>query len=153
MGSILTLEQVLELVPQRSPFRFIDELVEIDDNHAIGRYTFKVDESFYAGHFPGHPVTPGVILIETMCQTGIVALGLYLLAKEVGLDELVKYITLFTDADVEFSGLVLPGETVTVTAEPVFWRRRKLRCKVAMTSTQGKIVASGVVSGMGVKFD
>ena len=153
MGSILTREQVLELVPQRPPFRFIDELVEIDDTHAIGRYTFKHDESFYAGHFPGRPVTPGVILIETMCQTGIVALGLYLLAREVGLDELVKYTTLFTDSDVEFSGMVLPGETVTVTAEPVFWRRRKLRSKVEMTSAQGKVVAGGIVSGMGVNFD
>jgi 3-hydroxyacyl-[acyl-carrier-protein] dehydratase len=149
----LTPEQVLELVPQRPPFRFIDELVELDDNHAVGRYTFKMDESFYEGHFPGRPVTPGVILLETMCQTGIVALGLYLLAQEVGLDELVKYTTLFTDSEVEFSGLVLPGETVTVRAEPVFWRRRKLRAKVEMTSTQGTIVASGVVSGMGVKLD
>jgi len=153
VGSILTPEQVLELVPQRPPFRFIDELVELDDNHAVGRYTFKMDESFYEGHFPGRPVTPGVILLETMCQTGIVALGLYLLAQEVGLDELVKYTTLFTDSEVEFSGLVLPGETVTVRAEPVFWRRRKLRAKVEMTSTQGTIVASGVVSGMGVKLD
>ena len=153
MGSILTREQVLELVPQRPPFRFIDELVELDNTHAIGRYTFKNDESFYAGHFPGRPVTPGVILIETMCQTGIVALGLYLLAQDVGMDELVKYTTLFTDSNVEFSGLVLPGETVTVTAEPVFWRRLKLRSKVQMSSSEGKIVASGFVSGMGVKLD
>jgi 3-hydroxyacyl-[acyl-carrier-protein] dehydratase len=149
----LTPEQVLELVPQRPPFRFIDELVELDNNHAIGRYTFKLDESFYAGHFPGNPVTPGVILLETMCQTGIVALGLYLLAQDIGIEELKSHTTLFTDADVEFSGMVSPGETVTVTAEPVFWRRHKLRSKVQMSSTQGKIVASGFVSGMGVKLD
>jgi 3-hydroxyacyl-[acyl-carrier-protein] dehydratase len=152
-GSILTPEQVLALVPQRAPFRFIDELVAIDETQAVGRYTYKMDESFYEGHFPGRPVTPGVILLETMCQTGVVALGIYLLGRDVPVEELGKHTTLFTDAEVEFTGLVEPGDTVTVTAEPVFWRRMKLRSKVQMTTADGKVVASGTVSGMGVQFD
>ncbi len=147
----LTRDEVLALIPQQPPFRFIDELLELDADHAVGRYVFKPDESFYAGHFPGQPITPGVILLETMCQTGLVALGLYLLALEVPRDELTLHKTLFTDAEVDFSGLVLPGAAVTVRAEKVFWRRRKLRSRVSLSLESGQLVASGVVSGMGVK--
>jgi 3-hydroxyacyl-[acyl-carrier-protein] dehydratase len=84
----LSIPEVLELVPQRHPFRFIDELVSIDRDTAVGRYRFREDEYFYAGHFPGNPVTPGVILIETMCQIALVAHGVYLLADEVERAEL-----------------------------------------------------------------
>ena len=152
-AGVLDPEAVLELIPQQRPFRFIDELVEIDDDHAVGRYTFREDETFYEGHFPGQPITPGVILLESICQTGLVALGLYLLAKELPRDELLAYKTLFTDAEVDFSGLVLPGDRVTIRAEKVFWRRRKLRSKAEMVLDNGKVVASGTVSGMGVKSD
>jgi len=148
----LTPAQVLDLLPQMPPFRFVDEIVEISDEHAVGRYTFKEDETFYAGHFPDEPITPGVILLESMCQTGLVALGLYLLAKEIpSRDELLRHKTLFVDAQVDFSGIVLPRDTVTVRAQKVFWRRRKLRSKVEMFVGDNKVVASGVVSGMGVK--
>ena len=147
---MLTPAQVLELVPQQPPFRFIDQLLSIDERHAVGEYTFRPDEWFYAGHFPGHPVTPGVILIETMCQTGVVALGIHLLALEAPLHEVERTVTFFTDAQVEFERVVRPGETVRVISELLFWRRRKLRSSVRLTLSDGTPVASGVVSGMGV---
>lgn len=147
---MLTKDEVLELLPQKRPFRFLDRLVELDETHAIGEYTFRDDETFYAGHFPGDPVTPGVILLETMCQTGLVALGIYLLGLEVPRDEVAKTVTLFTDSQVEFERIVRPGETVRVTAEKVFWRRRKLKSNVTLTLADGTSVARGVVAGMGV---
>jgi 3-hydroxyacyl-[acyl-carrier-protein] dehydratase len=148
---MLTSAEVLELIPQQRPFRFIDRLVEIQETGAVGEYTFRADESFYAGHFPGDPVTPGVILIETMCQTGLVALGIYLLGLEAPRGEVAKTITLFTDCEVEFERVVRPGDTVRVVAEKVFWRRRKLKSNVVLTLADGTGVAKGTVAGMGVR--
>ena len=147
---MLTPEKVLALIPQQPPFRFIDRLVELRDATAVGEYTFKENEFFYAGHFPGNPLTPGVILIEAMCQTGLVALGIHLLGMELPEEEVARTITLFTDADVEFARVVPPGSTVRVNAEKLFWRRRKLKSKVELTLDDGTYVAGGTVSGMGV---
>ena len=148
-GTRLTPKQVLDLVPQRDPFRFIDDILELDDDHIVGTYRFHPDTEFYRGHFPGNPVTPGVILIESLAQVGIVALGIYLLAQESEADT-TKMMALFTDVNVEFAGIVNPGDRVTVTAEKVFYRRRKLRSKVEMKLDDGTIVCSGTVSGMGI---
>ncbi|MDP6980628.1 MAG: beta-hydroxyacyl-ACP dehydratase [Myxococcota bacterium] len=150
MGDLLSREDVLARVPQQEPFRFIDEIVELDVDHIVARYTFREDQDFYRGHFPGNPVTPGVILIETMAQAGVVAYGIYLYAAETSAEEVEKLVTVFTDAQVDFSGMVKPGDRVTTTARKVFFRRKKLRCELEMTLDDGTVVCSGVLSGMGV---
>jgi 3-hydroxyacyl-[acyl-carrier-protein] dehydratase len=139
------------MVPQRKPFRFIDEILEVSESLAVGRYTFRQDESFYAGHFPGDPITPGVILLETMGQTGVVALGIYLKSLEVDLEELRKWNSIFTDAEVEFYSIVRPGDRVTCRAEKIFWRRNKLKAKIEMFGEDGKIIARTIASGLGVR--
>ena len=146
----LTPDEVLALVPQQPPFRFLDEILEIDEQAITGAYRFKQDESFYAGHFPGMPITPGVILLETMAQTGVVALGIYLKALEVDADELRRWTSIFTDAEVEFLAGVLPGERVICRGEKIFWRRNKLKSRVEM-KRDGQLVASCTLSGLGVR--
>jgi len=143
-------EEVLALVPQREPFRFIDEILELDEEHIVAAHRFREDAEFYRGHFPGHPITPGVILVEAMAQAGVVALGIYLLAREGSVDQLEKLVTVFTDANVEFSGAVEPGQRVITTGRKLFYRRRKLRAQVEMSLEEGGVVASGTLSGMGV---
>jgi 3-hydroxyacyl-[acyl-carrier-protein] dehydratase len=148
-GTRLTPKQVLDLIPQQDPFRFIDDILELDDDHIVGTYRFRPDADFYRGHFPENPVTPGVILVEALAQVGIVALGIYLFARESDSDT-TKVMTLFTDMNVEFAGIVNPGDRVTITAEKVFFRRRKLRSSAEMKLDDGTIVCSGTVSGMGI---
>ena len=143
-------EDILALVPQQQPFRFIDEIVELDEEHIVATYVYPPDSEFYRGHFPGNPVTPGVILIETMAQAAVVALGIYLVACAKGLEEVQKLLTVFTDANVDFSGAVSPGDRVTVTGRKVFFRRNKLRSECEMRLDDGTIVCSGTLSGMGV---
>jgi 3-hydroxyacyl-[acyl-carrier-protein] dehydratase len=147
----LTGSQVLELLPQREPFRFVDEILEMGDDHIVARYTFRPEADFYRGHFPGNPITPGVLLIEAMAQTGVVALGIYLVARERGVEEVRRVLTVFTDVTAEFSGVVRPGDTVTIRARKVFFRRMKLRAEVEMRRDDGTLVATATVAGMGIE--
>jgi 3-hydroxyacyl-[acyl-carrier-protein] dehydratase len=149
-GDVLTPQEVLDLVPQQDPFRFIDEIVELDAEHIVARYRFAEDADFYRGHFPGNPITPGVILVETAAQAAVVAFGIALYAREVGRDEVDKLLTIFTDCAVDFSGTVRPGDRVTTTGRIKFWRRKKLRAAFEMTLDDGTVVCSGELSGMGV---
>ena len=97
-----------------------------------------------------NPVTPGVLLIESMAQAGLVALGLYLLWKECPPEEAEKLVTVFVDANVEFTGRVLPGDRVQILGSKVYFRRRKLRSQVEMRLEDGTLVCAGTISGMGV---
>jgi 3-hydroxyacyl-[acyl-carrier-protein] dehydratase len=143
--------RVLELLPQQEPFRFVDEILEVDDDHIVARYSFRLDADFYRGHFPGNPITPGVLLIEAMAQTGVVALGIYLVARERSIEDVRRVLTVFTDVNAEFSGVVRPGDTVTISARKVFFRRMKLRSSVEMRLEDGSLVATATVAGMGIE--
>jgi 3-hydroxyacyl-[acyl-carrier-protein] dehydratase len=146
----MTPAELLAKIPQQEPFRFIDEILELGDDSIVATYTFRPDHEFYRGHFPGRPITPGVILVESMAQAGVVALGIHLLEREFGPAEAKRYTTLFTDAEVEFSGMVVPPARVITTGRKVFFRRRKLRAEVEMRLEDGSVVCSGTLSGMGV---
>ena len=93
---------------------------------------------------------PGVILLESLAQVGVVGLGLYLIARAQGRDAVLDALALFTDANVEFTGLVSPGDRVTIRANKVFFRRGKVRSEAEMTLDDGTVVCSGTISGMGV---
>ncbi len=151
MTTVLTPEAILAELPQRAPFRFVDEILSIGGDEIVAAYRFREDHDFYRGHFPGNPVTPGVILVEAMAQVGVVALGIHLLALQEGLDAVRKVVTMFTDMQVEFSGMVRPGDRVITTGRRVFFRRLKLRSEVEMRLEDGTVVCSGTLSGMGVR--
>jgi len=150
------LKRILAAVPQQAPFRFIDDILEIDENHIIGSYRFREDEYFYRGHFPGRPVTPGVILVETMAQTGVVAFGIYLSITrgKMSPEESSKMVMLFTFADgVEFTGMVKPGQRAVIRGEKIYFRNNAIRVKVSMERENGEAVCSAVLAGMGVSLD
>src|SRR5215475_16156881 len=141
----MTPAAVLEAIPHRPPFRFVDEIVELDDEHIVAAYRFPADADFYRGHFPGNPITPGVLLLEAMAQAGVVAHGIYLLGRSADPTSL----TLFTEARVEFTGIVRPGQRVLVHGRKLLFRRRLLRSEVEMRLENGTAVCSGTLSGMG----
>ena len=67
-------EQIINNLPYASPFLFVDALTEVSENGVSGNYIFKEEAFFYGGHFKENPITPGVILTETMAQIGVVCL-------------------------------------------------------------------------------
>jgi 3-hydroxyacyl-[acyl-carrier-protein] dehydratase len=67
----MTPEQIKELLPHREPFLFVDEVTRIDENTVEAFRDIRPDEYFFAGHFPGFPVLPGVLMVEAIAQVGI----------------------------------------------------------------------------------
>jgi len=150
-----TIQKVLELLPHKPPFRFVDGVSHLSEQGIVGSYRFQEDEYFYKGHFPGRPVTPGVILVETMAQVGVAALGIFLFMQK-GLSEnrLKQMTTLFAVAEgIEFTGVVLPGDKVMVHGEKVYFRKGSLKTNVSMVRESGEMVCSGVLTGAGVNLD
>jgi 3-hydroxyacyl-[acyl-carrier-protein] dehydratase len=148
------IREVLALVPQQKPFRFIDEIIRLDEEEIVGAYRFREDEFFYPGHFPGRPITPGVILVESMAQIGVVAYGMYLLARQrnVRPSEMKGPLSLFSLAeDIEFKGIVKPGERVIVRGKKIYMRKGALKVDVRMERENGEVVCEGKLAGMGVE--
>ncbi len=142
-------KRVLALVPQRPPFRFIDEILALEGPSILGRYRFREDEYFYAGHFPGRPITPGVILVEAMAQTGLVALGIALMLREgIPSEKIEKMAFLFALADgVQFDRAVYPGETILIKGRNLLFRRGTIRSEVEVWTEEDEAVCRGVLTG------
>ena len=102
--------QILGLIPHRPPFLFVDEIVSESAEGLVARRTWLAEEAFYKGHYPGAPITPGVLLCEAVFQTGALYLARLHAGKEApsGIPLLVKI------ADVRFRNPVYPGDTVTI---------------------------------------
>jgi 3-hydroxyacyl-[acyl-carrier-protein] dehydratase len=137
-------KEILDKLPYSKPFLFVDELLHVDESSISGSYTFDEHLDFYKGHFKGNPVTPGVILTETMAQIGMVCLGIYLLGDKLTPETVIA----FTSADIQFLKAVYPNEKVTVYAEKTFFRFGKLKCNVVMKNEEGQEVCKGIVAGM-----
>ena len=140
----MTKAEILTKLPYAKPFLFVDELVHIDENGAEGTFTFNPDLDFYNGHFKDNPVTPGVILTETMAQIGVVCLGIFLLGNDFNARSRVA----LTSSEIEYLKPVYPNEKVTVVSEKVYFRFGKLKCKVKMFNAKDEEVCRGTIAGM-----
>jgi 3-hydroxyacyl-[acyl-carrier-protein] dehydratase len=139
-------ETILQLLPYSEPFLFVDTLEVVTEDEVVGHYTYLPDAFFYRGHFKDHPVTPGVILTETMAQIGLVCMGIYLLRDKIA-DGLTPGLA-FSSQEVDYYKAVYPGEKVKVHAQKEYFRFGKLKCKVEMHNAAGELVCKGVLAGM-----
>ena len=142
----MAFEEIIAKLPYRHPFLFVDEIFHIDESSISGTYTFDAGHEFYKGHFKDNPVTPGVILTETMAQIGLVSFGIYLLSKSKNtLDELKIALT---STEIDFFKPVFPDEKVFVKSNKEYFRFNKLKCKVEMFNEKDELICRGKIAGM-----
>ncbi len=106
-------QEILDAIPHREPFLLVDEIVEQSESRIVGVKTFRPEEWFFAGHYPGNPLTPGVLLCEAAMQCGAI-----LLAKRLT-DAAGKVPVATRINDVRFKRMVHPGETITMEVDLV----------------------------------
>jgi 3-hydroxyacyl-[acyl-carrier-protein] dehydratase/UDP-3-O-[3-hydroxymyristoyl] N-acetylglucosamine deacetylase/3-hydroxyacyl-[acyl-carrier-protein] dehydratase len=140
--------EILEILPHRYPFLLVDRISDIVEGKKItGSKNVSINEPFFQGHFPGHPIMPGVLIIEAMAQVGIV-----LAHKSPGRQETDKKgdkrLVYFTGIDkAKFRKPVFPGDQLRLELEvlqvrPPFWKLR------GMAYVQDQLVCEAELTAM-----
>lgn len=106
------MSSVTDLIPHRPPFLFVDEIVSQAADGLVARTTWRPEQDFYRGHYPGAPITPGVLLCEAVFQTAACFMALKAQAAGAKPGEGVPLIAKI--GDVRFRTPVYPGDTVTI---------------------------------------
>jgi len=146
---MLGINEVMDFLPHRYPFLMIDRILEFEaDKRVVGLKNVTINEPFFQGHFPGHPIMPGVLLLEAMAQTGGVMALMSLPAEEVK-----KKVLYFMSIDkAKFRKPVLPGDQVRF--ELVLIKARgNIKSFKAEAKVDGAIVAEAEMMAMIVDKD
>ena len=107
----LSRAEIEEILPHRDPFLLIDEVTELEPGvRVVARKTVRPDEWYLAGHFPGRPIMPGVLIVEAMAQTGAIAV----LVQEENRGKIAFFAGI---DDCRFKRIVSPGDTLMLACE------------------------------------
>ena len=132
-------QEIEEILPHRDPFLLLDEVVELEPGvRVVARKKVRDDEWYLAGHFPGRPIMPGVLIVEAMAQTGAVAV----LADETNRGKLALFAGI---DDVRFKRIVGPGDELELTCELERVRGPVGRGKATAT-VDGELAARGTLT-------
>lgn len=138
----MDIHAVLKSLPHRFPFLLVDRVLEVEAGKYIKALkNVTINEPFFQGHFPGHPIMPGVLIVEAMAQTG----GMLLLGSVPDPGEKVVYFT--TLDNVKFRQPVKPGDQLRFELD--LQQVRGLMCKMrGVAKVDGKVVCEADMSAM-----
>jgi UDP-3-O-[3-hydroxymyristoyl] N-acetylglucosamine deacetylase/3-hydroxyacyl-[acyl-carrier-protein] dehydratase len=133
--------RIMDVLPHRYPFLLVDRILEVEgDKRIVGLKNVTINEPFFQGHFPGHPIMPGVLIIEAMAQVG----GMLLLAHFEGQNIEDKVVYFMSLDEVKFRRPVLPGDQIRFELEMLAFRGRTCRMK-GVAFVDGQVVAEAVM--------
>lgn len=114
---MLQSQEIQEIIPHRYPFLLVDRIIELEEGkRAVGIKNVSVNEPFFQGHFPGHPVLPGVLIMEALAQVGCVVI--------LKMPEYIGHLVLFAGLDdVKFKRQIIPGDQLRLEVELVRMRK------------------------------
>ena len=136
-GPLMDVRQIVDVMPHRYPFLLVDRILEIQDKKRIvGIKNVTINEPFFQGHFPGHPVMPGVLIIEAMAQAG----GLLLMSMVPAEDHGGKVVYFMSLDQVKFRRPVVPGDQLRFELEMLKFGGRTCRMK-GVATVDGNVVA------------
>ena len=102
------------ILPHRAPFLLIDHVELVEEDRIVARKKLAADEFFFEGHFPGHPVMPGVLIVEALAQTGAL-----LAARQASFDPARQVMYLMTVDKAKFRRPVFPGDILRLEVRPL----------------------------------
>ncbi len=141
---MMNIHEIMDFLPHRYPFLLIDRILEFEENKRIvGMKNVTINEPFFQGHFPGHPIMPGVLLLEAMAQTGgVMAL------KSLPEGEAKKKVLYFMSIDkAKFRKPVIPGDQVRFELE-LIKNRGNIKSFKAEAKVDGAVVAESEMMAM-----
>lgn len=140
--------EIINTLPHRYPFLLVDRILEFEENKRIvGLKNVTINEPFFQGHFPGHPIMPGVLILEAMAQTGAV------LALKSGTWDIQSKVIYFMSIDkAKFRKPVVPGDQLRFELE-VIKQRGNITSLKAVAKVDGKVVAEAELMAMIVDKD
>jgi 3-hydroxyacyl-[acyl-carrier-protein] dehydratase len=132
--AVSTAKEIMEIIPHRQPFMLIDTIEELEPGvRALGKKCVSFNEPYFAGHFPGNPVMPGVLIMEALAQVGAVAI--------LDLPENKGKTAYFAGIDnAKFKQMVLPGD-VLMLETTIIKRKGPIGVGEAVATVDGKVVA------------
>ncbi|HYH01075.1 MAG TPA: 3-hydroxyacyl-ACP dehydratase FabZ [Terriglobales bacterium] len=136
----LNISEIQAILPHRYPFLLIDRVIDMERKQRIvALKNVTINEPFFAGHFPGFPIMPGVLIIEAIAQAG----GALLLTEVEDRDNKLMVFTGIERA--KFRRPVVPGDQLRIEVEVVTWRRTAVRMQ-GKAYVDGKVAAEAVVT-------
>ena len=139
-GHVLGIKEVMKILPHRFPFLMVDRVAKLEGNHIVAVKNVTMNEGYFQGHFPGHPIMPGVLQLEAIAQVA----GILMIQNAENVGKLAYFMSA---EDVKWRKPVIPGDVLVIDVELTKMRGKIGKAK-GVCKVQGEVVSQAEVTFM-----